>query len=150
MHFFDTSVLVAAFDDRDRFHQSAFSVFAENAERGAIAVHTIAETFSILTARRGWRASHASEILIVNTAFLEKIFLDSAEYLQTCERAEELGVRGGAIYDALILECARKAKAKQIWTLNARHFLLFAPELSGVICEPQGPQELHLTSMVGE
>ena len=52
------------------------------------------------------------------------------------ERDSEAGVRGGAIYDALILACARKATATQIWTLNARHFLLFAPELSGVVCEP--------------
>lgn len=136
MHFFDTSILVAAFDDRDSRHEISFSLFTKYAEGGAISVHTIAETFSILTGRRGWRAAHASEILRVNTESLEKVWLESSEYLLTCEKAESLGVRGGAIYDALILACARKAKATRIWTLNARHFLLFAPELSEVIGEP--------------
>lgn len=136
MHFFDTSILVAAFDDTDQYHDRAFSVFSQHAEEGAIAIYTIAETFSILTGRRGWRASQAFEVLRTNTAYLVKISLDSDDYLKTCETAEAMGVRGGAVYDALILACARKAKATQIWTLNARHFLLFAPELSGAICEP--------------
>jgi predicted nucleic acid-binding protein len=136
MHFFDTSILVAAFDGQDSRHRSAFALFARHAERAAIAVHTIAETFSILTGRRGWRASQAFEILRTNTAFVRKISLTSSDYLQTCETAEGLGIRGGAVYDALILACARKAKATHIWTLNSRHFLLFAPELRGPIREP--------------
>ena len=137
MHFFDTSILVAAFDDRDSCHERAFSLFTRHAERAAIAVHTLAETFSILTGRRGWRPSQAFEILRTNTTFLRKISLGSSDYLRTCESAEELGIRGGAVYDALILACARKAKATQIWTLNARHFVLFAPDLSNVIREPE-------------
>ena len=136
MHFFDTSILVAGFDDSDQFHGPAFSVFSRHAEEEAIATQTIAETFSILTGKRGWRASEAFEVLRTNTADLVKISLDTDDYLKRCETAEEAGVRGGAFYDALILACARKAKATQIWTLNARHFLLFAPELSGVIREP--------------
>jgi predicted nucleic acid-binding protein len=136
MHFFDTSILVAAFDDRDISHEKSFSVFSKFAEEGAVAVHTIGETFSILTGRRGWRASQAFEALETNTADLEKIVLESADYLKTCKEAETLGVRGGAIYDALILACARKAKATQIWTLNARHFEMFAPDLSRVVKEP--------------
>jgi predicted nucleic acid-binding protein len=136
MHFFDTSILVAAFDDQDSCHGGSFSLFTQHAERAAIAVHTLAETFSILTGRRGWRPNQAFEILRTNTAFLKKISLASSDYLRTCETAEALGIRGGAVYDALILTCARKAKATHIWTLNSRHFLLFAPELSSVIQEP--------------
>ena len=136
MHFFDTSILVSAFDSGDSNHERSFMIFTSHAEGGAIAVHSLAETFSILTGRRGWRASHAFEVLKVNTAMLKKIALDSSEYLRTCETAEALGIRGGAVYDALILACARKANATQVWTLNARHFLMFAPELSGVIREP--------------
>ena len=75
MHFFDTNILVAAFDGEDSWHQRAFAVFARHAEEGAIAVHTIAETFSILTGRRGWRAKQAFEILDANTALLKKICL---------------------------------------------------------------------------
>jgi predicted nucleic acid-binding protein len=136
VHFFDTSILVAAFDDQDSCHERAFSVFSQHAEHGGIAVHTVAETFSILTGRRGWRPSQAFEILRTNTAFVKKIGLTATDYLRTCETAEALGIRGGAVYDALILACARKAKATHIWTLNLRHFLLLAPELSAVIHQP--------------
>ena len=67
---------------------------------------------------------------------MAKISLPGAEYLRVLEAAQGLGVRGGAIYDALILACARKAKSRTIWTLNARHFILFAPDLSSRIREP--------------
>lgn len=136
MHFFDTSILVAAFDDQDSSHEKSFSIFSQFAEEGGIAVHTMAETFSILTGRRGWRAGQAFEALETNTADLQKIMLDAADYLKVCKEAEALGIRGGAVYDALILACARKAGATQIWTLNVRHFEMFAPDLSGVIKEP--------------
>jgi predicted nucleic acid-binding protein len=45
MHFFDTSVLVAAFDDQDSAHEKAFLLFDRHAEGAAIAAHTLAERF---------------------------------------------------------------------------------------------------------
>jgi predicted nucleic acid-binding protein len=135
-HFFDTSVLVAAFDDQDMHHERARPVFLRHAEGGAIATHTIAESFSILTGKRAWRPRDAFEILRTNTAFLDKITLTPHQYLNVVERAEEAGVRGGAIYDALILGCARRVDAGAIWTLNSRHFLLFAGDLTAQIREP--------------
>ena len=135
-HFFDSSLLVSAFDDQDVRHEAARHIFVRHAEDAALATHTLAETFSILTGRRAWGARDAFEVLRVNTAPMEKIALSPGEYLHVMEEAERSGVRGGAIYDALILACARKAKAEAIWTLNARHFLLFAKDLSGKIREP--------------
>lgn len=135
-HFFDTSLLVAAFDDQDTHHERARPVFTRHAEGAAIATHTIAETFSILTGRRTWRPSDAFQILRTNTAPMEKVTLAPADYLHTIERAEAFGIRGGAIYDALILACARRAGATTIWTLNTRHLLLFAHDLSDKIREP--------------
>src|SRR5688572_29357707 len=135
-HFFDTSLLVAAFDDQDTNHERARPVFMRHAAGAAIATHTIAETFSILTGRRAWRAGDAFEILRTNTAPMQKITLLPGDYLGAMVSAESIGIRGGAVYDALILACARKAKASAIWTLNARHFLLFARELTDRIREP--------------
>ena len=135
-HFFDTSLLVAAFDDQDAQHERAQPVFMRHADAAAIATHTIAETFSILTGRRGWRASDAFQILRTNTAPMQKITLLPKDYLSTVEDAEGQGIRGGAIYDVLILACARKAKAARIWTLNAHHFHLFAPDLRERIRQP--------------
>jgi predicted nucleic acid-binding protein len=136
IHFFDTSALVAAFDDQDAHHNRAKTVFFRHADGGSMANHSLAETFSVLTGRRAWRASDAFQIISQNTELLEKIHLSSAEYLNVLERAEQIGVRGGAIYDALILECARKARAASIWTFNVRHFLLFAGDLTDKIREP--------------
>ena len=135
-HFFDTSLLVAAFDDQDVHHGRARPVLTRHRIGAALASHSLAETFSILTGRRAWRASDAFEILRTNTASMEKIGLAPAEYLKVMEQAESLGIRGGAIYDAMILACARKARATAIWTLNARHFLLFAADLREQIREP--------------
>jgi predicted nucleic acid-binding protein len=136
IHFFDTSLLVAAFDDQDVHHVRARPVFTRHGDGGAMASHSLAETFSILTGRRTWRANDAFEVLRTNTASIDKIGLTSAEYLRMIEQAEGAGIRGGAIYDALILACARKARATAIWTLNARHFLLFAADLREEIREP--------------
>src|SRR5437660_161445 len=129
IHFFDTSLLIAAFDDQDMHHHRAWPVFARHATGAAIAAHTLAETFSILTGRRAWRPKDAFAVLRANTEPMNKVILPAADYLHVLEEAEVLGIRGGAVYDALILACARKAKAETIWTLNARHFLLFAADL---------------------
>jgi predicted nucleic acid-binding protein len=107
-----------------------------HADGGAIATHTIAETFSVLTGRRSWRASDAFQILQTNTIPMQKITLSPGNYLSVMADAEDRGIRGGAIYDALILACARKAKATTIWTLNAQHFHLFAPDLRDRIRQP--------------
>jgi predicted nucleic acid-binding protein len=135
-HFFDTSILVAAFDDQDAHHSRVRPIFLRYAEGASIAAHTMAETFAILTGRRAWRPSDAFQVLRANTEPMEKIVLSAEEYLRTMEHAEELGIRGGAIYDGLILASARQSRATAVWTLNARHFLLFAHDLRSRIREP--------------
>lgn len=42
----------------------------------------------------------------------------------------------GIVHDAALLACARKAGADTIYTLNARHFKMAAPDLAGIIREP--------------
>jgi predicted nucleic acid-binding protein len=58
------------------------------------------------------------------------ISLTASEYVAAIDGLAGLGHSGGMIYDALILACARKAKATRIYTLNQRHFRLIAPDLS--------------------
>jgi predicted nucleic acid-binding protein len=137
-HFFDSSLLVAAFDDEDTEHESAQAAFMRHAGSAAMATHSMAETFSVLTGRRGWRASDAFEIIRANTALLQKMTLSPSALLSVLEQAEEQGIRGGAVYDALILAAARKAKAETIWTLDVHHFQLFAPDLRERIRSPGG------------
>jgi predicted nucleic acid-binding protein len=67
---------------------------------------------------------------------LKTISLTASEYVQAVDGMARLGHSGGMIYDALIMACARKAKASRIYTLNARHFRLVAPDLAARIVEP--------------
>jgi hypothetical protein len=62
--------------------------------------------------------------------------LDEVEYFETIQQAAGLGFTSGRIYDALLLRCARKAKARTIYTWNLRHFQSIAPDLADRIQAP--------------
>jgi predicted nucleic acid-binding protein len=64
------------------------------------------------------------------------VSLTAEEYVAAVDGLAGLGHSGGMIYDALIVACARKAKASRIYTLNPRHFRLVAPDLAARIVEP--------------
>ena len=49
--------------------------------------------------------------------------LDADDYFIAVERTARLGISGGAIYDALIVQAAVKSNAEQIVTFNERHFV---------------------------
>ena len=46
------------------------------------------------------------------------------------------GISGGAIYDALIAQCALKAKAQFLYTWNVKHFTRLGPEIANRVREP--------------
>jgi predicted nucleic acid-binding protein len=56
--------------------------------------------------------------------------------MKLVEMAGPAGARGGAIYDLLLMACARKVKAEKIYTLNRRHFIALAPDLAEQILSP--------------
>lgn len=60
---------------------------------------------------------------------LTTVALDSDEYFQAVRASSGQGLSSGRVYDALLLRCAVKAKARTIYTLNLKHFQLIAPEL---------------------
>ncbi len=64
------------------------------------------------------------------------VSLTPTEYLAAIQGLGKLGHSGGMVYDALLLACARKAKASRIYTLNQKHFRLVAPDLATRIHEP--------------
>ncbi len=53
---------------------------------------------------------------------LTLVALDEAEYYKSIERAAGRGIRGGAIYDAILASCALKVKADALYTWNVKHF----------------------------
>ena len=66
---------------------------------------------------------------------LEVISLTSTETLRAMREAQPRGVRGGAIFDYLLLVAARKARAKRLYTLNVANFRSFH--------RPGDPDVLH-------
>jgi predicted nucleic acid-binding protein len=64
------------------------------------------------------------------------ISLDANEYFLAIESLSRRGFGGAVIYDALLLACARKAKADRIYTWNLRHFRALAPDLAERIVAP--------------
>jgi predicted nucleic acid-binding protein len=107
-------------------------------ERRAVAAYALVEVYSVLTRlpsphrlapRDAWTLVHAN--------FMVKgriVTLAGAEYARLLARLAEQGIGGGRVYDAVIGECARRAGAGVLLTLNKQDF---DPSPDGVsIIEP--------------
>ena len=65
------------------------------------------------------------------------ISLMGTDYAAFLREAVGSGIRGGTIYDALLLKCAAKAGADRVYTLNLKHFQSIAdPEIIRKLSEP--------------
>lgn len=139
--FYDSSVLVAVFLGDHQHHAASLKLFIQaSPERSYCAAHSVAEVFAVTT-RLPLRPPIGPEQAIL---FLEEIAarltlvsLSGDEYLAAITGAADKGISGGRIYDALILQCAAKVNAEQIYTWNSRHFAQIAPELADRLSEPE-------------
>lgn len=61
---------------------------------------------------------------------LSIVALDGDEYADSLEQAASRGIVGGAIYDAMLAQCASKAKAEAIYSWNLRHYALCGDEIT--------------------
>jgi len=131
--FFDTSVLIPVFVEDHIHHDRSAAVFeAANRKTGCCAAHSLAEFFAAFTRFPAPYRASGEQVLL----FLEQIeerltivSLTGEEYMGVIRRAAEAGISGGTIYDALLAECALKAKPDTIYTWNERHFRLLGPEI---------------------
>jgi predicted nucleic acid-binding protein len=137
----DTSVLIATAQVAHERHRSSRKLWDRCVrETTAISTHTIAEVFNALTAMPpALRLAPRDAVLAVETFLqrLNSVTLSADEYMETLRRTANLGHSGGMIYDALILACARKVHAEQIYTWNVKHFRMVAPDLAERIVTPQ-------------
>ncbi len=85
-----------------------------------------------------FRASPEQAILFLTDIreHLTIVSLDGAEYFRAIQQAALKGIVGGTIYDALLVECAIKAKVETIYTDNERHFRMFGPEVASRVKRP--------------
>ena len=137
--FFDSNVLVASVLP-EHMHYPAASARLRPLIRGggAMAAHTLAETYNTLTrlSAYGVPPADAARILEDAAKIYKVVTLTAAETLRAIEDAAMRGLAGPIIYDALLLACARKVNARIIYTSNTKHFRLIAPDLASRIREP--------------
>jgi predicted nucleic acid-binding protein len=139
----DTSVLVAALVEPHPEHQRALAWLTKGRSRATelvISSHTLAELYAVLsklpvspkiTPGLAWRLIHESVEPMVSL-----VPLSSSDYLATIKYMSDLGLSGGAVYDALIVKAAQKSGAARIVTLNTVDFKRIWPEGAERIVAP--------------
>jgi predicted nucleic acid-binding protein len=138
--FLDTSVLVATFYADHEHHAPSIDLFLRHAKKDACCgAHSLAEVYATLTGMPGQRRASASEAMLFLENIRERltlISLDGQEYFQLLETAAAAQLAGGAIYDAILAQCAIKARARVIYTWNTRDFSRLAPETAARVRRP--------------
>ena len=128
--FCDTSVLVAALDGGHPDHDSSIALVGRVRKGGAYcAIHSYAEVYAVMSGKPGTprlRPSDVDAMIDRLDRLFTPVLLTRREYREVLHAHAARGVAGGRMYDALILACAIKSEAEQIYTLNTRDFLALA------------------------
>jgi predicted nucleic acid-binding protein len=142
--FFDTNILVAAVLKQHVFHERSFAALDRvqaGKDDGFISAHSLAEMYSVLTSLPvPYRHTPEQALLSVEEnvlKYIKPVALIGSEYATLIREAAKSQVRGGRVYDALLLKAAEKVGADRILTLNLKHFQsLASPELRSRLSEP--------------
>jgi predicted nucleic acid-binding protein len=140
MIFLDTSVLIAASDAVDPRHDLSAPLLASATKQTtACGAHTLAEVYAVLSRLPGGRMQRPEIAALLVDQIIERVTvvpLTVDEYAETIRKTARSLLAGGIVFDALLLACARKAKAERIYTWNVRHFQIVAPDLKDRIVTP--------------
>jgi predicted nucleic acid-binding protein len=132
--FFDTSVLVPVFYADHVHHKASIELFIQfDKSTGCCGAHSLAEVYSTLTRMPGKHRISAEQAMLFIGSIRERlsvIALTGEEYADALQASSARGIVGGGIYDAMLAHCAIKAQAELIYTWNARHYALCAPEVT--------------------
>ncbi|MBI2754086.1 MAG: PIN domain-containing protein [Betaproteobacteria bacterium] len=127
--FVDTSCIIAAVCAWHQRHREAAAQVERRLvarQRLATAAHALAEAYAVLTRFPApHRLSPADALALLEGNFIDGVrivALDADGYRSLLRRAAKEGISGGRTYDAVIAECALKAKASVLLTFNAGHF----------------------------
>jgi predicted nucleic acid-binding protein len=137
--YFDTSALVAAMVEEEEHHIAALKALASSRD-AFTSTHAIAETFATLTSGRlEVQLTPAEAALVIDANVIRRlqiVHLGLSDYERAMRNSQTVGARGGAIFDMLHLQAARRGAAKRILTIHVRHFQIFAPDLKSIISLP--------------
>jgi predicted nucleic acid-binding protein len=139
----DTSVLVAAMVESHPAHARALPWLQrvqDGTEVGLVAAHSLAELYAILTTLpvQPHIPPVVSRQLIQHNVLnrFEVVVLSDEDYVTVIDHLSDLGIAGGATYNALILYAATRANADQVVTLDERDFRRVYPGLADKIVPP--------------
>ena len=127
--FVDTSCIVAAVCGWHKHHLEAAAEIErrlEGKQRLATAAHALAEAYAVLTRMPApHRLAPADALALIEGNFIDGarvVALDAEGYRSLLRRAANDGLSGGRTYDAIIAECAVRARAAVLLTFNTPHF----------------------------
>lgn len=127
----DTSVVIAALLASHEHHTRALPVVwaALDGRMAVLPLPALLEAFAVLTRlppHLRLRPAYARAALEANFRHQASLVsLDTESGWPLLEAAGAAGIAGGAIYDFQILQCAKRAGATRLATLNRRHFERF-------------------------
>jgi predicted nucleic acid-binding protein len=131
--FFDTSVLLPCFFEEHVHHEASLRAFLKvDKEQGCCGAHSLAEFYATATRFPGKHRLSGEQVLLFLENVRERLHvvtLTADEYYTALKQAAAAGVVGGTIYDALLGQCAMKAKTEYIYTWNLKHFRQFSPDI---------------------
>ena len=107
---------------------------------GLVAAHSLAELYAVLTRLPvNPRIPPALALQLIQNNVLdtcEVVALSSDDYVTLLSHLADLGIAGGAVYDALLLHAAWKSGVDQVVTLNPNDFRRVYPTLADRIVSP--------------
>ena len=142
--FFDTSVLVAAFEQSHPHYAQARPAMLRvvaGQDKRFIGLHSIAEVFAALTRLPVQPRIHpveAARILSDNTLpHFEVVSLGKGQYLEALNTMASGGWIGAKVYDSLLLCCGARSAVERAYTFNLGDFRQLAPaDLRAKRCAP--------------
>lgn len=145
----DTSVLVPAVVPEHTHHEPSklfFQRIISGTVEGVLSLHTLAEFYSVLT-RAPLQAPVSPELAqrMIRENLVRHfvtVSLSEKDYEIAINRVVEVGLRGGAIHDSLILQVAIRKSIPLVVTWNKKHF----ERLSGGRVRIESPDLLGSTS----
>lgn len=120
------AALVAAHPAHPRAAQRLGALLEERSAL-LLCAHSLAELFAVLTRlptvpRIGPDLARRLIVENIELMSIKVVALDAADYVAAIHRMSEIGAAGGAIYDMLVIQAARKTKANGLLTLNESDF----------------------------
>jgi predicted nucleic acid-binding protein len=132
--FFDTSVLIPTFFEDHVHHAASLEVFLDAGKKeGCCGAHSLAEVYATATRLPGAHRLSGEQVLLFLENIRERltiVTLTAEEYYKALKEAAAAGIVGGTVYDALLAQCALKARAETIYTWNIRHYQQLGPEIT--------------------